>query len=142
MPPIDQPSHPTADALAYQTYYVVAGDMSTRNHEGLIQGCQMVLVSAQDSYEACDVALNALEAGLAPIAAFDRADLLHILDTLARHALRPGESYNLDHLKTDAEMTAMREECRNDMLDAATGPQHEKATSVSDGEIGTSAILF
>ena len=70
----------------------------------------MVLACARDAEEARDVARHALEEGLVPVAAFDRESLLVTLDVLAGRALGPGESYNLAHHKTDAEMAALRAE--------------------------------
>ncbi len=106
------PNQSPVPTPAYQTYYVVAADMATYDGDETISCCQMVLVSAQDSSEACDLARNALEEGLAPVAAFDRAELLGMIDALTSRPLAPGASYNLDHRKTDMEMTALREESK------------------------------
>ena len=108
MPSNEPQPPPPADDSKYQTYYVVAGDMSSFDGDATVRYCQMVLASAQDSYEACDIARNALEDGLAPIAAFDRQELLAMVDTLASHPLAPGAAYNLSHDKTETEMAALR----------------------------------
>ncbi len=104
MPPNEPSVQPYATTATHQTYYVVAGELSTYDGSGIVHGCQMVLASAEDPTEACDIARNALEEGLAPIAAFDRAGLLAMVDTLERHPLQPGQAYNLDFGMTEAEM--------------------------------------
>ncbi len=111
----DEPStQPPANAPAHQLYYVLAADMATYNgHEMTIEGYQMVLASAEDEFEACDLARNALEEGLIPITAFSRGELLEIADTLLCHPpLPPGRSYNLSHGKTDEEMAELRAEAQ------------------------------
>ena len=113
-PPSPPPASAPTPAPAYQTYYVIAADMATYDGEETIRHCQMVLASAQDSYEACDLARNALEEGLAPVVAFDRAELLAMIDTLTSQPLASGAAYNLDHCKTDVEMAALREEAKMD----------------------------
>ncbi len=120
-------SQPSTDAPAYQTYYVLAADMATYDGDETIRCCQTVLASAQDWCEALDVARNALEEGLAPIAAFGREELLAMIGALTSQPLGPGEAYNLDHLKTDVEMAALREEARASFLPTAPSPAHASA---------------
>ena len=112
--PNHPPTPPPANAPAHHLYYVLAADMAFYNaHEMTIEGYQMVLASAEDEYEACDVARNALEEGVLPIAAYNREDLLKMADELLRHPpLPPGKSYNLAHQKTDEEMAELREDAR------------------------------
>lgn len=104
------PTPSPANAPTHHLYYVLAADMATYNgHEKTIEGYQMVLASAEDEYEACDLARNALEEGLVPIVAYSHGDLLEMADALLRHPpLPPGKSYNLDHCKTDEEMAELR----------------------------------
>lgn len=111
MEPI-QPSNQTPEPLtAHQSYYVVAADLaSLDSHELTIGDYQLVVASAQDDAEACDVARHALEEGLVPVVAFSREDLLAALRTLAGHPLAPGASYNLAHRRTDQEMAKLRAE--------------------------------
>ena len=108
------PIQPPANVPAHQLYYVLAADMATYNdYEMTIEGYQMVLASAEDEFEACDIARNALEEGLVPITAYSRGELLEIADTLLRHPpLPPGRSYNLSHCKTDEEMAELRADAR------------------------------
>lgn len=84
-----QPQSQPPDTSAHQTYYVVAADMSSFDGVETINCCQMVLASAPNTSDACDVARDALEEGMAPIAAFDREELLAMVDTLLHHPLQP-----------------------------------------------------
>ena len=112
MNPLDNPpgQAPAADQTR-QMYYVVAVDMATYDsHAATIESYQAVLASAEDEYRACDAARGALEDGMIPIAAFDRTELLAMVEALASQPLRPGEVYNLSHQMTGAEMRAWLDE--------------------------------
>ena len=107
-------TQPPTNVPACQLYYVLAADMAMYNdHEMTIEGYQMVLASAEDEFEACDIARNALEEGLVPIVAYSREELLRIADELLHHPpLLPGKSFNLAHQKTDEEMAELRADAR------------------------------
>lgn len=118
--PTDLPAAPDSLTRApLINYLVVAGEMTTRDGPGALHGYQMVLASAPNSEEACEISRDALEDGFAPLAAFDHADLLALAKTLASHSLKPGGSFNLDAELTGEKMVALRE------ADLAEDPDEE-----------------
>ena len=75
-----------------------------------IDGCNLVLTSAQDDLEALETALSALEDGYLPVIAFDAAELRSLADKLAAHPLKPSESYNASANMTEDEIAEISED--------------------------------
>lgn len=114
MPSNEPAVQPAVNTSTHQIYCVLASELTTHDSPGTLHQCQTVLVSAQDEHEALELARDALEEGFAPCAAFGHDDLLALAQTLASRPLKPGESYNLNHGMSGAEMTAQRTEDQDD----------------------------
>ena len=94
-----------AAAVMEKPFLVVCADMAFYNsREQSIGGYKLVFTVAEDEEAAWYHAQKAVPDGGIPLAAFDRADLLKIMDEMASRKLGPGESYNWTQDMTDAEM--------------------------------------
>ena len=103
-PSFRPPGHGT-----YRNYLVVAADMAMYTGQS-IDGCNLVLTSAQDELDALETALSALEEGYLPVVAFDAAELRRLADHLTAHPLKPKESYNASANMTEAEIAEISED--------------------------------
>lgn len=104
-------AHPPVSDV-FHNYLVVAADMATYDGDA-IDGCQLVMTSAQTDENALTTARTALEDGFIPVAAFRADELRQLADQLATRALKPGGSYNLSSDMTDAEMSALDAEAED-----------------------------
>ena len=93
----------------YRNYLVVAADMAMYTGQS-IDGCNLVLTSAQDDLDALETALSALEDGYLPVVAFDATDLRRLAEKRAAHPLKPSESYNESANMTEAEIAEISED--------------------------------
>ena len=108
------PTHETISATSpvndgFHNYLVIAADMATYSGDS-IDGCQLVMTSAESQDDALGTALTALDDGFIPVAAFAADELHQLADQLAARALKPAESYNLSSDITDAEMAEQNRE--------------------------------
>ena len=94
-------------AAPQKPYLVISADMAFYNaREQCIGGYEVVFTVAEDEDAACSQAQKAVPDGSIPLAAFDQADLLKIMDAMANRKLGPGEAFNWTQDMTDAEMQA------------------------------------
>ena len=102
------PIHPPARGVCHP-YLVVAADMATYNGN-TIDGCQLVMTSAESAEDALGTARAVLEEGFIPVAAFVVGELRLLAEQLGARVLKPGGSYNLATELTDAEVAAQAAE--------------------------------
>ncbi len=104
-----------AATVVEKPFLVICADMAFYNsREQSIGGYELVFTVAEDEDAACYQAKKAGSDGNIPLAAFDRADLLRIMDEMSSRRLGPGESYNWTQDMTDAEMQSMNADKSDD----------------------------